>query len=282
MPRVLPHPTSMSSANPNARLKSQLATHSNSDRDLDLNALNQKFDQTPATDLIEWAAETFGSQLVMSTSFGIQAAVMLGLVTRVIPNIPVVWVDTGYLPPETYRFAEQLTQRLSLNLKVYQSPISPARMEALHGRLWEGSVEAFNRYDQIRKVEPMQRSLKELGATAWLTGLRAKQTDFRKTLDRIGKQTTGQGSSAETRYKILPILHWSAKDVYEYLSAHDLPYHPFFDQGYVTVGDWHSSRPMTADDTNGRATRFNGLKQECGLHIPQTPEEAESLNSSSL
>ena len=241
---------------------------------LNLVDLNQKFEQAPATELIEWAAETFGSQLVMSTSFGIQAAVMLGLVTRVIPHIPVIWVDTGYLPAETYRFAEQLTQKLSLNLKVYQSPITPARMEALYGRLWEGSVESFNRYDQMRKVEPMQKALEDLGAKAWLTGLRAKQTDFRKTLDRVGEQSD--------RYKILPILHWSAKDVYEYLTEHNLPYHPFFDQGYVSVGDWHSSRPMTADDANGRATRFNGLKQECGLHIPQTPEEAESLNSSSL
>ena len=246
---------------------------------LDLDALNQRFDQVSATELIEWSAETFGSQLVMSTSFGIQAAVMLGLVTRVVPNIPVIWVDTGYLPPETYHFAEQLTAKLSLNLKVYQSPMSPARMEALYGRLWEGSVESFNRYDQIRKVEPMQRALDDLGATAWLTGLRAKQTDYRKNLARIGKQ--GGGKQGD-RYKILPILHWNSKDVYDYLTANDLPYHPLFDQGYVSVGDWHSSRPMTADDTDGRDTRFNGLKQECGIHIPQTPEEAESLNSSSL
>lgn len=241
----------------------------------ELKALNQKFDRAEATELIEWGAQTFGDTLVMSTSFGIQSAVMLGLVTSVVPNIPVIWVDTGYLPAETYRFAEQLTQRLSLNLKVYQSPLSPARMEALYGRLWEvGTVEAFNQYDTIRKVEPMERALQELGAKAWLTGLRSQQTDHRKTLDRIDEQAG--------RYKLLPILHWHSKDVYNYLKAHDLPYHPFFEQGYVSVGDWHSSRPLAADDTNGRATRFNGLKQECGIHIPQTPEEAQSLNSSSL
>lgn len=243
--------------------------------DLDLASLNQAFDQAEAVELIEWAGDTFGKGLVMSTSFGIQAAVMLGLVTSVIPDIPVIWVDTGYLPVETYRFAQKLTQRLSLNLKVYQSDISPARMEALYGKLWEeGSVEAFNRYDRIRKVEPMQRALSELGASAWLAGLRAKQTDHRKTLDRIGKQGD--------RYKILPILHWNSKDVYQYLKAHDLPYHPLWKEGYVTVGDAHSSRPLVESDTDGRATRFNGLKQECGIHIPQTPEEAESLNSSSL
>jgi phosphoadenosine phosphosulfate reductase len=243
--------------------------------ELDLEALNQKFRKATAGQLVEWGARTFGAGLVMSTSFGIQSAVMLHLVTQVMPDIPVIWVDTGYLPPETYRFAEKLTRRLQLNLQVYQSPLSPARMEALYGRLWDQQdVNALNRYDHIRKVEPMQRALQELGATAWLAGLRAGQTDHRKTLDRIGFQ--------EGRYKLLPILHWHSKDVYEYLVAHDLPYHPLFDQGYVTVGDWHSSRPLMAGDEDERDTRFQGLKQECGLHLPKTPGEAESLNSSSL
>lgn len=245
------------------------------DLNLDLDALNQTYEGAEATALVQWGAKTFGDGLVMSTSFGIQSAVMLHLVTQVVPDIPVIWVDTGYLPAETYRFAEELTERLQLNLKVYQSSISPARMEALYGRLWEhNDVESFNRYDQLRKVEPMQRALDDLGAIAWLAGLRANQTDHRKTLNRIGLQGG--------RYKLLPILNWNSKDVYDYLTAHDLPYHPLFDHGYVTVGDWHSSRPLTADDSDERSTRFKGLKQECGLHLPQTPEEAESLNSSSL
>ncbi|MGG6239988.1 phosphoadenosine phosphosulfate reductase [Nodosilinea sp. AN01ver1] len=217
---------------------------------------------TPQTsaNLVDWAADTFGPGLVMSTSFGIQAAVMLHLVTQVVPEIPVIWVDTGYLPEETYRFANQLTQRLNLNLKIYQSPLSPAHMEALYGKLWaEESVEALNQYDQIRKVEPMQRALRELGATAWLAGLRSQQTDHRKTLDVVGQQ--------HGIHKILPILHWTSKDVYDYLQAHDLPYHPLFEQGYVTVGDWHSSRPLTASDLDERDTRFHGLKQECGIHL---------------
>lgn len=242
---------------------------------LDLKALNQTFDGMDATELVVWGAKTFRDSLVMSTSFGIQSAVMLHLVTQVVPNIPVIWIDTGYLPAETYRFADELTQRLALNLKVYQSPISPARMEALHGRLWEqDTTEALNHYDQIRKVEPMQRALKELGANAWLAGLRANQTSHRQTLGRIAQQND--------IYKLHPILSWHSRDIYKYLTAFDLPYHPLFDQGYVTVGDWHSSRPMTAADGDERATRFKGLKQECGLHLPQTQGEADSLNSSSL
>jgi phosphoadenosine phosphosulfate reductase len=242
---------------------------------LDLDAINSQLANATAEQAIEWASQTFGDGLVMSTSFGIQAAVMLHLATKIVPDLPIIWVDTGYLPAETYQFAEQLIERLNLNIKVYQSPISPARMEAIYGRLWaQNDVESLNRYDKIRKVEPMQRALKELNATAWLAGLRRDQTDHRKTLQRIDLQ--GE------QYKILPILDWNAKDVYEYLTAHDLPYHPFFDLGYVSVGDWHSSRPLMADDTDERDTRFHGLKQECGLHLPLTPGGAQSLDSSTL
>ncbi|MGK7888147.1 MAG: phosphoadenylyl-sulfate reductase [Leptolyngbyaceae cyanobacterium] len=245
------------------------------DARFDLQVMNQQVGKVDAKALVRWADDTFGDRLVMSTSFGIQSAVMLHLVTSVRPSIPVVWVDTGYLHPETYRFAEELSHRLHLNLKVYQSSISPARMEAIFGRLWEqGDVEALNRYDQIRKVEPMQRAMKELKATAWLAGLREAQTDHRQSLDRIGWHME--------LYKILPILHWHSRDIYQYLQKYDLPYHPMFDQGYVTIGDWHSSRPLMASDDNERDTRFQGLKQECGLHLPQTPGEAESLDSSSL
>lgn len=241
----------------------------------DLEALNQQLATSDAERIVQWTVDNFTDGLVMSSSFGIHSAVMLHLVTSVVPDIPVIWIDTGYLPAETYRFAQQLTTRLNLNLQVYQSSTSPARMEALYGKLWEqGTIEAFNQYDQMRKVEPMQRALKELNAKAWLAGLRRDQTKHRQTLDTITVQSGV--------YKIFPILNWNARDVYNYLMAHDLPYHPYFDLGYTTVGDWHSSRAVTADDEHERDTRFQGLKQECGLHLPQTDEEAQSLDSSSL
>lgn len=244
--------------------------------DFRIDEINQQLsDHSSAEQVVQWASDTFAEGLVMTTSFGIHSAVMLHMVTRIIPDIPVIWIDTGYLPTKTYLFAEQLTERLNLNLKVYQSPLSPARMEALYGRLWaQNDVELLNRYDQIRKVEPMQRALQELKATAWLAGLRRSQTEHRKTLEFVSLQGT--------IYKVLPIINWHSKQVYEYLTAYDLPYHPLFDEGYVTVGDWHSSRPLTAIDENERDTRFNGLKQECGIHLPQNLGESESLNSSAL
>jgi phosphoadenosine phosphosulfate reductase len=242
---------------------------------LDLVSVNQQLSNYNASAIVHWADEQFGEHLVMSTSFGIQSAVMLHLVTQVVPQIPIIWIDTGYLPKETYLFAEELTHRLNLNLKVYQSELSPARMEAVYGKIWEDkSVESLNLYDRIRKVEPMQRALKELEAKAWLAGLRQNQTQFRKKLEVVNKQ--GE------HYKILPILSWNSRDIYEYLTKHDLPYHPYFDQGYVSVGDWHSSRPLSSQDEDERDTRFHGVKQECGLHLPLNEDEAQSLDSSQL
>lgn len=255
--------------------KNNVNNNSSGEKKLDLETINKNLNDLDASGIVAWANQEFETGLVMSTSFGIQSAVMLHLVTQVIPDIPVIWIDTGYLPKETYLFAEELTDKLNLNLKVYQSHLSPARMEAIHGKLWENNdLKSLNLYDKIRKVEPMQRALQELNAIAWLAGLRQNQTDFRKKLDHVNKQAE--------QYKILPILSWNSRDIYQYLTKHDLPYHPYFDQGYVSVGDWHSSRPLMADDDNERDTRFHGVKQECGLHLPLTPDEAQSLDSSQL
>ncbi len=213
-----------------------------------------------ARDLIAAASRRHGSGLVMSTSFGIQSAALLHLATQVAPGIPILWVDTGYLPEQTYRFAADLEERLELNLHVASATLSPARMEALHGRLWErGEAEALDLYDRIRKVEPMRQGLDDLDATAWIAGLRSDQTEHRRSLPVVGEQWG--------RTKYLPILDWTARDLHRYLKAHDLPYHPLFYEGYASVGDGHTSRAMLDGDESARDTRYFGLKQECGIHV---------------
>ena len=227
----------------------------------DLFEVNQHLATTSTQRVIEWADHLFDDGLVLTTSFGIQSAAMLHLATQVKPDIPVIWIDTGYLPPETHEFAAELTERLDLNLRVYRGDLSPEEMEMAYGRLWESDDLAdLNRYDQIRKVEPMRRALREANASAWLSGLRHQQTDFRRTLEPL--------SYDGYRYKILPILNWSSQDVDAYLARHQLPHHPLYFEGYVSVGDWHSSRPVQTSDTHERDSRFHGLKQECGIHLP--------------
>ena len=220
-------------------------------------AADRGLSSATAAERISWAVSQFGPSLVMSTSFGAQAAVMLHLATRAVPDIPVVFVDTGYLFPETHQFAEALTKRLRINLKVYRASESPESMEARFGKLWEKGAEGIESYNQIRKVEPMQRALAELGARAWLAGLRRSQSGTREGLPVVGVQ--------DGRIKILPIVDWTDRDVHRYLTENDLPYHPLWEKGYVSIGDTHTTSPLTADMTP-EETRFFGIKRECGIH----------------
>lgn len=224
---------------------------------IDLRAENSRLESAGAEDRVTWALRHFGEHLALTSSFGAQAAVMLHLVSRQWPEVPVILVDTGYLFPETYAFIDDLTERLSLNLKVYRSQMSPAWQERRYGRLWEQGLNGIEKYNHINKVEPMNRALGELKIDAWLTGLRRQQSSTRKSLTVL--------ATSKGRVKIHPIVDWTDRDVFEYLKRHDLPYHPLWEDGYVSIGDWHTSHKLTEGMT-AEETRFFGLKRECGLH----------------
>src|SRR5690606_29772161 len=148
-----------------------------------LSALNRWLARLSAQDRVAWALDTLAGPNALSTSFGLQSAVSLHLVTRARPDIPVILVDTGYLFPETYRYADRLVEQLDLDLKVYSPQVGTAWMEARLGRLWETGSEGIRRYNQLRKVEPMQRALRELGVRSWFAGLRRTQAPSRAGID---------------------------------------------------------------------------------------------------
>jgi len=223
-----------------------------------LSEISGHLEKASAQERVRWGLERFRSEIILSTSFGAQSAVLLHMVTQQCPDIPVVMVDTRYLFPETYRFADLLTERLKLNLKVYRGAVSAAWLEARHGKLWEDGVEGLERYNKINKVEPMQRAIRELGARGWITGLRRQQAKSRADLGVLRLQ--------DGVVKIHPIIDWTDRMIYDYLTKHGLPYHPLWAQGYVSIGDVHTTRPLSADMTE-EETRFFGLKRECGLHI---------------
>jgi phosphoadenosine phosphosulfate reductase len=226
---------------------------------LDVARANATLEGRSAEERVRWALEGLRPRIVLSSSFGAQAAVLLHLVTRQWPEIPVVMIDTGYLFAETYRFADELTERLRLNLKVYRSKHSPAWQEARYGKLWEQGIEGITRYNRMNKVEPMQRALDELDAEGWIVGLRRAQASTRRHLNVLGVQ--------DGYLKVHPIVDWNDKHVYDYLTRHGLPYHPLWEQGYPSIGDWHTSHKLT-DGMAEEETRFFGLKRECGLHEP--------------
>jgi len=239
---------------------------------LDLEALNAELADASAEAVLEWAKHTFADELVLTSSFGADSAVMLHLVHRIVPRIRVLFLDTGYLFPETYQFAEELTKRFDLDLRVYSPSMTAARQEALYGKSWEGGSGDLERYQRINKVEPMDRALRELAPRAWLAGLRSRQNAFRAGLKKIELQGNV--------YKVHPILGWTDEDVHHYMRANDLPYHPLRKRGYRSIGDVHSTVP-TGEGEDARAGRRLGVHSECGIHLPRAATE-ESLKSSGL
>ena len=200
---------------------------------------SRELDSRPAEDRVAWGLEHFKGSIALTSSFGAQSAVLLHMVTRLQADVPVVFLDTGYLFKETYKFVDQLTERLGLNLKVYRSPLSASWQEARWGKLWENGVEGIEKYNQHNKVEPMERAINELGLNATISGIRRQQSSTRESL---------------------PILASRKGSV-----KNDLPYHPLWDEGYVSIGDWHTSRKLT-DGMSAEESRFFGLKRECGLN----------------
>jgi phosphoadenosine phosphosulfate reductase len=228
--------------------------------EVDVAALNDEFRILAAEARVERAVESLPGVHILSSSFGAQAAVSLHLVTRALPRLPVVLIDTGYLFPETYRFIDELAMRLELNLRIYGPAASPAWNETRYGKLWEQGATGIERYNQIHKVEPMQRALEQLKVGTWFAGLRRQQSRTRAAIDPV--QRIGAG-----RYKVHPIFDWTDRDVYQYLRKHELPYHPLWERGYVSIGDWHTTRSLREVGDADEETRFFGLQRECGLHL---------------
>ncbi|ERK12506.1 MAG: phosphoadenylyl-sulfate reductase [Pantoea sp.] len=227
------------------------------DRVMALAETNAQLEKQSAEERLGWALKQLPGAFVLSSSFGIQAAVLLHMVTQQQPDIPVILTDTGYLFPETYRFIDELTDKLNLNLQVFRAETSPAWQEARYGKLWEQGVEGIEKYNQINKVEPMNRALETLGAQTWFAGLRRDQSGSRAHLPVLAIQ--------RGVFKVLPIIDWDNRQVHQYLKQHGLKYHPLWDEGYLSVGDTHTTKkwePGMAEEE----TRFFGLKRECGLH----------------
>lgn len=235
-------------------------------RDQAIQTANQCLEQKTAEARVAWALETLPGPAVLSSSFGAQAAVSLHLLSQQRPEIPVILVDTGYLFPETYAFVDELTDRLKLNLKVYRSKRSPAWQESRDGERWGQGLDGINAYNTENKVEPMGRALADLQAGTWFAGLRRTQS--------VGRAERNVVEYVNARWKVHPIIDWTDRDIYNYLTKHNLPYHPLWEKGYISIGDVHSTRSL-ADVDSIEQTRFFGLTRECGLHTDQTAANSD-------
>ena len=189
-----------------------------------------------AAGLTRWALG-LGKKALVTTNFRPFEAVILHLATSVQPDVPVVWMDNGYNTEATYRYADEVTKQLGLNLKIYLPLRSRAHREAL-----EGATPALDdpRHAAVThevKLEPVARALRETAPQVWFTALRATDSAVRAQMEPVSINPDGL-------IKVAPLLHWSSKDLYQYCELHSLPNN--FDY---------------ADPTKGEEQR------ECGLHL---------------
>lgn len=225
--------------------------------DAELLQLNRIFRERSAEEVLDWATEQFGSSIVLTCSFGgTSGMVLLDMVARLGRGTPVIFLDTGLLFPETYDLAEEAARRYGVRIQRHTPDLTVEEQDLLEGpQLYS---RAPDRCCAIRKVAPLAEALRPYDA--WISGIRRDQSDTR------ADTSVFQWSGRHKLLKINPLAHWTERDVWAYISAHDVPYNKLLDQGYSSLGCAPCTRPSSAADS--RAGRWVGFaKTECGIHL---------------
>jgi phosphoadenosine phosphosulfate reductase len=210
--------------------------------------------------VLAWAFDTFGDQVAISSAFGAEGMVLIDMASHVRRDFRLFTIDTEFLFPETYSLMDRIEQKYLIKIEKVFSLLSPEEQERIHGAaLWARDAD---RCCNLRKVEPLRRKLSELDA--WITSIRRDQTSFRKSAGKI------EWDEKFGLVKVNPIANWTAKQVWEYLRQHGVPYNSLHDQNYPSIGCTHCTRAVRPGE-DPRAGRWPGLaKTECGLHVIET------------
>jgi len=223
--------------------------------EIDIEALNARFEAADPREIVAWAVDRFGEGLSVGASFGgASGMAILHMVAALKPNVHVFVLDTDYLFEETQETMRQSVPALGLtNLQVYKPQISHEEQAARFGSaLWMRDPDACC---EIRKVAPNRQALE--GKTAWVSGLRRDQSEGRADTPIVS------WNAKFAVVKINPLANWSEKQTWEYIMANKIPYNPLLDQGYTSIGCYNCTMP----GVQGRAGRWQGFdKDECGLH----------------
>ena len=187
----------------------------------------------------------------LTSSFQAECVVLVHMLQRVRPGLPVLFLDTFHHFAETYAYRDEITARWNLNL-------INLRADQPQVGLWQESTQACcGRH----KVEPLFRALQDYDL--WFTGLRRDQSPSRANLQEIEPFALPTG---KTLRKVSPLATWTTKDVWTYAKQHDIPLLPLYADGYTSIG----CQPCTSlplDPGNDRSGRWGGQKLECGIHI---------------
>ena len=244
---------------------------------LDLEKLNAEFETRKPQEIVAWAVKEFAPRFCATSSFGPESGVLLHMLSKADPAVPVFFLETGYHFPETLAYRDTLAQLFGLKNIVNLRADERRKQDVVaqyDGKPYEKNPDLCC---QINKVEPLDTAIK--GYAAWMSGIRRNQTDFRKSIRIVELYEGGM-------YKISPLANMNSRDTWWYLKEHQIPQHPLYDKGYLSIGCWPCTRPIQAGDDE-RSGRWAGKsKKECGIHTfkevtPKEDKEKESPNDSS-
>lgn len=222
-------------------------------------ALDAELRRAEAHEIVRRAREEFGDRLALVSSFGAESAVLLHIVSRVDPSIPVLFLDTGMLFGQTLDYRRQLAQRLGLtDVRDLRPRYQDLATQDPGSDLWKRDTDACC---HIRKVIPLDAALE--GFDAWITGRKRFHGGDRLSLPVV--------EDAAPHVKFNPLANWDKAMLDAYMAEHDLPAHPLVANGFPSIGCWPCTKPVE-DGQDVRAGRWQGQdKTECGIHVARSP-----------
>jgi phosphoadenosine phosphosulfate reductase len=220
-------------------------------------AANRELEGASPQTVLRWAVGKFHPRLTMATAFGAEGCCIIHMLAEIERGVRVFNLETGYQFPETLEVRERIKQRYGIEVEYIYPEMTVAEYEAEYG----GPLYRI-RPDQCchdRKVLPLRRAV--AGYEAWISAIRKDQTEQRAVAGVV------QWDAKFSLVKVNPLLNWTKREVWEFITDHDVPYNPLHDRGYPSIGCW----PCTQAVSNGadeRSGRWAGtLKKECGLHV---------------
>lgn len=222
--------------------------------DVKSQALNARLETSTPQEVLEWAFTVFGAGVVATSSLQTQSVALLHMISETAPEIPIIFLDTGFHFPETLAFRDELANMLKLNIRNVRAEMGHARFKQVHGELYRRDPDLCC---YINKVAPLEKALEN--SEAWISGIRRDQTQARSDTRILSLEANG-------KYKVCPLALWTEHDVWRYMHEHNLPDHPLFAQGYPSIGCAPCTRAVKMGE-NARAGRWEeSAKTECGLH----------------
>jgi phosphoadenosine phosphosulfate reductase len=236
--------------------------------DDEIASLNTSFEEAQPADVLSWALEESGlEEIAIASAFQTEGTVVIHMATRIRPDVPILFLETGFQFAETLAFKQQLTERLGLNVRDLVGGYPNDRQEAEFGaRLFESNPELCC---EINKVKPMFEALRALDA--WITSVRRDSSPTRATTPIVERYDLEAGNPI---VKVNPMANWTKPQVWRYLKEHDLPHNPLYDLGYSSIGCAPCTRLRFAGEPE-RAGRWAGIaKWECGIHVIESANQA--------